>query len=367
MCGPVEIPDWHLIPDIVQHVVNRSLPVPVLPSGEEDPQCLRECLISLYRLREIVLRYPNHRFTLLEILDRSHPFKATDVRDKIYSVLGLAEDAKDLAVTIDYNCSAEQLYVGTAAKIVKHDPRGMEILYNCLHVKSLSPPSWVPDWSHWEFGSHGASLGIGYDASGSSVSEVEVDGTRLRVAGSLIDEIEYVGEYIGPQFAFLGQGSSERKAWLESEYTDLMRPFRGQGHTAEAATALFWRTLIGNITGDEIPANQSYMVYYEALLRYNGQESSAETTAMAGDFCDAVRRRSRYRRLARSRMGYIGAIPMTASAGDWICMFQGSPLLFVVRPKGPDFSFLGHAYVHGLMNGEVLQAEWYQKQTITLV
>jgi hypothetical protein len=316
MCGRVELPDWHLIPDIVQHVFDRSLPVALLPSGKEDPQCLRECLTSLYRLRDIVLRYPNHRFTLLELLDRSHPFKATDVRDKIYSVLGLAEDAKDLAVTVDYNCSAEQLYVSTAAKIVKHDPYGIEILYNSLHVKSLSLPSWVPYWSHWEFGSHGASLSVGYDASGSSVSEVEVDGTRLRVTGCLIDKIEYVGEPIGSQFASLGQGSTERKAWLEREHTDLMRPFGGQGHTAEATTELFWRTLIGNITGDETPTNQSYLAYYEALLYYNGQESSAETTAMAGDFCDAVRRRSRYRRLARSRMGYIGAIPMTASAGD---------------------------------------------------
>lgn len=48
-------------------------------------------------------------------------------------------------------------------------------------------------------------------------------------------------------------------------------------------------------------------------------------------------------------------------------MFQGCSVLLVVRPEGPDFKYLGHAYVHGLMNGEVLQAEWYQKQTIPLV
>lgn len=273
------MPDWDLIPGIVQHATNRSLPAAVIPSYQEDPQGLMECLMSFYHIKKSVNEPPYHRYTLLDILDRSHPFKATDARDKIYSVLGLAEDANHLEIMVDYSCTAEQLYAGTAAKIVKHHPRGLELLYSCLHVKSLSLPSWVPDWSHREPGSQGATAGIGYSASGSTVSEVEVGGTHLHVAGCLIDKIEYVGAPIGPQLSLLGQDSAEYRAWLGKEYTDLMSPLDWK---EDVATEVFWRTLIGNITGHETPADHGYGVFFEAMAFQNGQESSSGSAAMAG-------------------------------------------------------------------------------------
>lgn len=366
MCGRMEIPDWHLISSVVQHVVNRSLPVTLLPLGDDDPHSLRECLTSLYRLRHVVLRFPNHKFSLLELLLRSHPFQASDPRDKIYSVLGLADDRQKLALEVDYTCTPEQLYTTSASKIVEANP-SVEILNSCLHSKSLSLPSWVPDWSHWQFGSHGVMLSTGYRACGSTANQVEVDGLKLRVAGSLVDEIEYIGEPIGPHFVSLNRGIPERQAWLRKEQSEISMQLRLRGYSDEEAVNTFWRTLIGNITMYEDPAERSYKALYDALLRYGSDESHVEDEALAREFCDAARRRSRYRRLAVTKMGYIGAVPVMADRGDSVCMFQGGPLLSVIRPKGEGYTFLGHAYVHGLMHGEVLRAEWYDEQIITLV
>ncbi|KAH7124369.1 heterokaryon incompatibility protein-domain-containing protein [Dactylonectria macrodidyma] len=67
MCGRIEAPDWQLIPDIVQLVFNRSLPMFCLPNSSEDPNCLRECLVSLRRLR-LSIAYQGCQPDLLNLL-----------------------------------------------------------------------------------------------------------------------------------------------------------------------------------------------------------------------------------------------------------------------------------------------------------
>ena len=364
MCGTTKIPDWYLISNIVQHVINRSLTTSLLPRLGEDPYSLRECLIFMGDLRSLILS-KKASFSLRQLLERSHPFRASDPRDKVYSVLGLAEDREDLGIAVDYTCTTEQLYIHTAAKILKVKP-AVRFLYNCLHTKSLTLPSWVPDWSNWQFGSRGVRLSSGYDACGSTPDELIVDGMKLHVTGCLVDEIVYVGEPIGPRYAFPNRGIPEHKAWFLKERAEIAGVL-GPRFRSEAIDEKLWRTLIGNITMYERPAGQDYQALYKAHLDYDGKDSSAEVAAEAREFCDAVRRRSRYRRLAVTRRDDVGAVPVTAEVGDWVCMFQGGRLLFVVRPRGPNYNYVGHAYVHGLMNGEVLQAESYRKQTITLV
>lgn len=87
---------------------------------------------------------------------------------------------------------------------------------------------------------------------------------------------------------------------------------------------------------------------------------------MAREYRDAVRRRLRWRRLCTTRKGYFGAIPETAQIGDLVCMFDGTRSLFVVREKGAYFQLIGTAYVHGLMYGEVLKMEGYERQVLTI-
>lgn len=88
----------------------------------------------------------------------------------------------------------------------------------------------------------------------------------------------------------------------------------------------------------------------------------------AREFVDAVRRKSRSRRLATTGMGYLGAVPETARIGDWVCMFHGGRSLYLVRERGDGrWVYLGLAYVQGLMEGEVLELEWYREGVISLV
>ena len=84
------------------------------------------------------------RFNLLGLLQFSHIFQATDPRDKVYSLLNLANDRQDLALPFDYSCTPEDLYIFVARRILETSPN-LNILYSNLNKKSLNLPSWVPD------------------------------------------------------------------------------------------------------------------------------------------------------------------------------------------------------------------------------
>ncbi|KAK0726897.1 hypothetical protein B0T26DRAFT_671639 [Lasiosphaeria miniovina] len=71
---------------------------------------------------------------------------------------------------------------------------------------------------------------------------------------------------------------------------------------------------------------------YEAHLGLSGDSLDKEKD-MARQFIDAVRRKSRYRRLATTTGKHLGSVPESAAVGDWVVMVNGSRSLFVVRPE----------------------------------
>jgi hypothetical protein len=64
-----------------------------------------------------------------------------------------------------------------------------------------------------------------------------------------------------------------------------------------------------------------------------------------------------YRRPCRTIAGGLGICPETAQAGDSLCVLHRSATPHVLRPSLEQdkltYRFLGQAYVHGMMNGEV--------------
>lgn len=362
MCGRREIEEWYLLPGIVQEVFNRTLPSFLLPNVDEDPNSLRECLAMLFRLRS-----GNKRFTLLELLQRLHPLQATDPRDKVYSVLNLATDREDLSLSVDYICSAEELYTVVAARIVSCS-LSLDILYSCLSTKSFSLPSWVPDWSTWKFGIHGTLVDLCYSTCADSSPHLQVDasGSELNVAGCLVDKLVELSDGVGQYY--IGNVAQPnhpgRPAWLVKQTKRVMQlqPYPN----GTPAIEVLWRTLIGNMTFYEEEADGAYAHYFYAHLNLN-DDSSTTARDMAREYRVTARRRSRYRCLGTTEKGYFGAVPDTARPGDWVCMLEGCRLLFVVREAGGGFSLLGPAYVHGLMNGEVFQMDDYTRRIITLI
>jgi hypothetical protein len=78
-----------------------------------------------------------------------HHLEATDPRDKIFALLGLAADRNELeglGVFPDYEKSYEQTYALAMAALLQQGH--LSLLSLCQNPRSLSRlPSWVPDWS----------------------------------------------------------------------------------------------------------------------------------------------------------------------------------------------------------------------------
>ncbi|KAG4429501.1 hypothetical protein IFR05_015018 [Cadophora sp. M221] len=280
MCGRKTIPNCFLLPDLVQLSFNRSLPAFVLPPLTEDPNSLKECLATLGIMRRRMVSN-KQQATLYRLLVAFHRFQATDRRDKVYCLLGLASDRQDMSLMVDYTLTNEQLYIK-------------------------------------QFGSHGMAFGYHYTAGGNSKPDLRIDtvDNSLTIAGCLVDRIVRLSGRIEPYYHDQsGSRSSERIKWLK-EQMQLIQELEPYPNGSNIRN-VFWKTLIGNITLDQREAQDEYETYFDAHLNFK-EDKSVRQKDMAREFCDAVRRRARYRCLAATEKGYFGAVPETAEIGDWV-------------------------------------------------
>ncbi len=88
--------------------------------------------------------------SLLPLLARLRWNQATDARDKVYGLLGLAKDGD--AVPISYKATVAEVYQ-MAARTIIQETGSLDVLAHCLKPHLSKPselrlPSWVPDWSY---------------------------------------------------------------------------------------------------------------------------------------------------------------------------------------------------------------------------
>jgi hypothetical protein len=72
--------------------------------------------------------------------------QASDQRDRIFALLGLSRDAREMGITANYSMSYSQVLTNLAMAMLRHGHS--MILSMCRHAKPEGNiPSWVPDWS----------------------------------------------------------------------------------------------------------------------------------------------------------------------------------------------------------------------------
>jgi hypothetical protein len=87
------------------------------------------------------------RYSLLFLLNQFSHHDATDPKDKVYGLLGLAQDV--LTISPDYKKSVRKVYMDAARKIIETN-NDLNILRSCLFSNAstnINLPSWVPDWT----------------------------------------------------------------------------------------------------------------------------------------------------------------------------------------------------------------------------
>jgi len=349
---------------------------------------------------------------LLTLVARARNAQATDPRDKVFALVGLAQERGGAGVlgTPDYRLSVEQVYTQFVLDTVSAS-RNLDVL-SLVHgrffedgepdTQKLNIPSWVPDLStrgipypltrldKFALESH-ATLRTKSDyqrheasASTEAILQLEENGTAIHLSGYVFQTI---GTELGLPFPGCTQWLDVRKtrhaqfnAWASWEAIVGTRTKQSTG--GEAAYDVYWQTMRGGELAKHYAAAKKDFVtgYEQPLAAYRflslGRVIQSPTVFaivhylscifldMFNFFCRIFgyplveynrgigTNVCEYRRMGKSAHGAVCLLPGATRPGDSLALFRGGRVPFVIRECGKSWRLIGEAYVHGVMNGE---------------
>jgi hypothetical protein len=357
----------------------------------------------------------NSQFTMLGLLHSCNFYDSTDPRDKIYALMGLAQDAADFDPP-NYTKSVVEVYINLARRLIQRDG-DLRLLCNAGSA-AITPspeypeaayvlqlPSWVPSWTRY-IDLHRFGISIFHATLDSKAVPRFTSPSTLCAQGIVCDTIT---ELERPQF--LG---AQKIRWvslaldrgqevypnglpqLQAFFRTLLRDFDGSHEKRLAADATRFYDLAASFLfllptyvgradptpGETIdPATE--LDYILGMLRFNRQtrdgrsdwevlepflgrpfpnavtEWGHETDRRRGTrgikvYALAEARSTKGRSLFVTQRGYMGLSLCMMEVGDVICVFLGCPTPLILRKSGPNYILVGECFILGLMDGEVM-------------
>lgn len=330
---------------------------------------------------------------------------ATDQRDKVYGLLGLAAENQDPPYTCEalrpnYELDVGEVYT-KVARFLLRESKSLSVLTRASGVsgdvsraqrkhQSELLPSWVPNWCDYSvverevakslsWLSHpgtadAVTLGFPehYNASAglpvklfesSSPSVLRLSGLKADAVVSAIqfgDKLQSFGGCArGPPLLQLWKAAlpfrPEGRAltdWIASwvKATTAEQHLLG-GRTAEQnvrdGSAYLHNLLSSSEYRQSYPAGDQAIMGPLSELSMGGDPEIY--AALAGNFC-------LNRKFVVTREGRMGIGPTGTQPGDLISVIFGGGVPYILRMQESGFLFVGESYVHGLMGGEAVQA-----------
>lgn len=307
---------------------------------------------------------PHILTNLLETLANYRYFYATDPRDKIYALRGLATGLAVDELVPDYSLDFRGVYV-QAAKYFILKQASFDCLGYCkFSLRDTNLPSWVPDWSNPSTSHPLAKYETKkiYDSEPRHLYQITAvpaaffaDHSRtpyilndqiLVVSGFCVDVIHEVKpcNLLEPT----DTKTDSIMSWVLGKETDVYKP------TGETIPKAFSQTLVADVAKNGGFRGRGYSVsldYWQSVSNFIEPPSDRKYRQEWGSLLFASSGRS----ILLSRHGYIGLGDDDSEPGDHICLFHGASVLYVLRPKGSSFQFISECYVHGLMDGEAVE------------
>ena len=292
---------------------------------------------------------------LIDVLEDFRGLLATDPRDIIYAALNIASDLKEGDIQADYTTSVANVYRAVAVHYLKNAVEPLRILSHCgTRVETpdfqIGWASWVPSWHDRYIPFILRSCITGEDGSqrpaynpcgiaqfSAELYPVRVEENVLMIHGFLIDRLTSLRstcvQSIGDDIQI--------NSWVPEGRTALYR-------TGETVLDAFLKTVVADLSG---------------FLNNRQRGGKALWDIEKGSFAAANFDKeyqqlfgcAQFRRLAYSTNGYMALVSHQAKEGDLLYALFGGSVLYVLRPEGERFIFVGECYVHGLMDGEAIQ------------
>lgn len=340
---------------------------------------------SLYRILKVshVVGYSNVR------LD------ATDHRDKIFGLLGLARDAQELGIWPEYDKKCREVYIKVAKALI--EAGHVDLLWFCQFPKLMDDlPTWTPDWSaesapiKTPYGDNFSESSSSFAASGKAearTGHTENSEKYVSLPGVFVDRVDVIGSPWGS----LPEGDFFEAACQFIQEINLFCNETPRNETKQSPKALEearWRTPIGDKEWNDVGTAQratesSREVYEEVLRRMNLQKfpntgpervQSMQFLTNVGPFLNSswfltiaivlyaysclspllsARAKKNFpietrpglsymnfmkemynRRPFRTKNGYVGLGPVEMISNDVLCIVFGAQVPYVLRPCG---------------------------------
>ncbi|KAL8809959.1 MAG: hypothetical protein Q9200_002968 [Gallowayella weberi] len=335
--------------------------------------------------------------------------------DKVYGVLGIFSkicgQAIDDLVRPDYRLTEKEVFIRVARLLLRELPNlcVLSSVEDSSARRLEGLPSWVPDWTSAITNNTLVSM-----LSPSSNASLVPDGYQgyrkqadscLILDGGLFDKIAEFAE--SPQSSEVGDIVEKSKGTIVSlgSAFDLCMNGTVTSSHGQATWDMLWRTMIANRTSSlvNLPVAADYFSYYitetlaiykanfgaddlytntlHRLQRFQALNDIESPTEFIINFFAAMHEDDIHvaeaqvvekgclafgmlsgavtvrRRLFRTREGHLGLGPLSMKKDDQIWLMDGAHYPFLLRstPDEGVFTFVGDLYLHGHMNGEMLQ------------
>lgn len=333
------------------------------------------------------------------LLSMGMNFNATDPRDKIFALFGMAAEVKGsqfdafLDLMPSYTDSVAEVYTKATSSLLSTE-HSLDVLcrrYDKSFDITKNLPSWVPDFALRT--SYQDNFGTPISADWGNCPYRAANDTEVRVSWPNI-----TGKAVLATRSYHAETITEVSLeWDASHYGKVMlewsslvtRTTENTYITGERLFSAFWRTCVLSVSqSKEYPAPKScgrlLSAYIWATLRsefprkdlYDGNllnsilvEMLMETMEVTWNEDEVLESldwmmKTASRRLYVTERGYMGLCNKSVKAGDQVHILSGGHVPFILRPMTAEstetancYSFMGDTYIHGLMDGEALNRE----------
>lgn len=319
-------------------------------------------------------------------------FKATEPRDYLYGILGLAHvsmghsPANDPLLIPDYRRTLKETYTN-AAKYTLKETGELEFLAMVFRRevdRDASWPSWLPRWNR-PFDVLRDAFPLPCDHKAGIVTQQlarfsthATDPSLAVFAGSIFDTVKHANEPLPwPADDLWNEVNYKRDGIVES-YHDVKATFAQHANDNDQQESrwpmVLGQTLTGGMTCfDQVLEPEStgevFLLFDQhmqtgTLSREIDCLSHAEGPAyLVSKMLISMRTMWTHRRFFVTEGRLVGLGPSLMAPGDRVAILNGSRSCAILRPLGDGtHEFMGTAYVHGVMEGQLIDGELKDKR-----
>jgi hypothetical protein len=200
ICGNRTLP-WEDFSAVILWLIQHDTLHTLHPSGLSPFPSTLQCVLTLVAWRYAKLEEGSVSRDLESMLLETRNFKATEVRDKIFALLGMAEDVDETSISTDYTATVQELFIETARQLLTLCKS--TLLLTAAGIGYERPlqnlPSWTPDWASTseDYSLNSAECG-GFAATNERNPKIKIwirwDSDLLAIDAILLDSIIAVHE-----------------------------------------------------------------------------------------------------------------------------------------------------------------------------